>query len=69
METKALIGAVETIKEFEPVLAISIYHNPEDFFLIKPWLEKICPSYKFIIKKANPFSLSHEVMLLAYTEE
>jgi FkbM family methyltransferase len=65
-ETNALLGAENLIKKDKPTLAISIYHNPQDFFEIKPWLEKLVPEYKFIIKKANPYSLNHELMLLAY---
>ncbi|MCX6797685.1 MAG: FkbM family methyltransferase [Candidatus Falkowbacteria bacterium] len=68
-EMAALCGAEKIIKQYQPVLAISIYHRIEDFFLIKPYLEKVCPNYKFIIKKANPFELSRETMLLAYPEE
>jgi FkbM family methyltransferase len=65
-ELKALKGAINTIKRDRPILAISIYHQPEDFFGIKPWLEEVAPGYKFLIKKANPFSLNLEIMLIAY---
>lgn len=65
-EMKALLGSDQIIRRDKPVLAISIYHKPEDFFNIKPWLQSICPDYKFIIKKAHPFSFDRETMLLAY---
>ncbi|HZJ18148.1 MAG TPA: FkbM family methyltransferase [Patescibacteria group bacterium] len=65
-ERKVLLGSVETIKRDKPTLTISIYHNPKDFFEIKPWLQELVPEYKFIIKKSQPFSLNHELMLLAY---
>lgn len=68
LEMSALLGAVKSIKNFKPVLAISIYHSPEDFFEIKPWIEKTFEGYNFIIKKANPFSLNAEIVLLAYTK-
>lgn len=67
-ERLALRGCEQIIREQHPILAISIYHGPEDFFLIKPWLEQICPDYKFIIKKATPYSLTGETMLLAYVD-
>lgn len=67
-EMKALIGGKETIKKDRPILAISIYHNPQDFFFIKPWIEENFPFYKFIIKKAHPFDLCREVVLLAFYE-
>lgn len=66
-EPEALKGALKTIQTYRPILAISIYHNASDFFEIKPWLENICPTYKFIIRKASPFSLTGETMLIAYT--
>lgn len=67
-EQSLLQGAFETIKKFRPILAISIYHSPEDFFDIKPWLEKNYQelNYQFKIVKANPFSLTQEIMLIAY---
>ena len=65
-EMNAIIGATETIKRYKPILSISIYHTPIDFFEIKPYLKELVPEYKFIIKKANPFALTHELMLLAY---
>lgn len=65
-EQKVIQGAINTIAKHKPILAISIYHNPQDFFEIKPWIESIQPEYKFIVKKAKPFSLNHELMLLAY---
>jgi FkbM family methyltransferase len=67
-ETNALLGAKKTIIEHKPILAISIYHNPKDFFEIKPWLEEIVPEYKFIVRKANPCSFVFELMLIAYVE-
>jgi len=68
-EMNALIGARETILRDLPILAISIYHNASDFFTIKTWLENLCPRYRFMIKKAHPFVLAHEVMLIAYCDE
>lgn len=67
-EISALQGMKNIIREQKPVLAISIYHGPEDFFTIKPWLETICPQYRYIIKKASPFALTGETMLLAYID-
>ncbi len=67
-EIQALKGMEQAINAYRPVLAISIYHKAEDFFTIKPWLENICPEYKFMIRKASPFSLTGETMLLAYID-
>lgn len=65
-EQKALKGMVNSIRKWCPVLAISIYHNSDDFFSIKTNLEKMNLGYSFKIIKANPFSLTQEVVLLAY---
>jgi len=67
-ESSLLRGAEKTIARWRPILAISIYHSPEDFFEIKPWLEQKFPehNYNFIITKANPFSLTQEIMLIAF---
>lgn len=67
-EMQALRGLEKTIIKDKPVLAISIYHNASDFFTIKPWLENICPDYKYIIRKASPFALTGETMLVAYID-
>lgn len=50
-EPNAIRGAVKTIQEDRPVLAIAIYHNPESFFQLKPFLESIVPNYEFQIRK------------------
>lgn len=46
-EQKFLAGAKNTICEQKPVLLLSIYHNYEDFFHIKPILESWNLGYKF----------------------
>ena len=40
-EQRLLKGAIETIKSQKPILVFSIYHNPNDFFEIKPLIEKL----------------------------
>lgn len=44
---KMIQGGIQTIKKFRPVLALSIYHNYEEFFLLKPYLEANLPNYVF----------------------
>lgn len=65
-ELECIKGALESIKKHRPVLLISVYHHPKDFFEIKPLLESLNLGYKFMIRKTNPFSLTYETMLLAY---
>ena len=65
-EMNALKGSINTIKKYKPVLLISIYHSGNDFFEIKPFLEKINKDYKFKIAKLNPFHLVFETMLICW---
>mgnify|MGYP002307739299 CR=1 FL=1 len=48
-EQLLLKGAVETIRTQHPILLISIYHSANDFFEIKPMIEKMCDKYTFRI--------------------
>lgn len=65
METDALIGARQTLERHRPILAISIYHRPEDFLGIKPYLEGLDLDYTFEIQHHNPFDPIYETMLIA----
>jgi FkbM family methyltransferase len=49
-ERHALDGAVETIREFQPALAISVYHLPDDPFVIAEKIHAISSDYKFFMK-------------------
>lgn len=64
-EQLLLRGAVETIRTQHQILLISIYHSANDFFEIKPMIEKMCDKYTFrIVKPANP-AIALETILLA----
>lgn len=62
-EQNLLKGSVETIKKDKPILFISIYHNPSDFFEIKPWAEKLGYN-SFKVVKNDPYSPIAETMLI-----
>jgi len=66
-------GAKETFIRFRPVLSIAIYHNPYEFFEVKPLLEKLLDNYIFLIRKLSTGvknNLCHsEVVLLGYPKE
>jgi FkbM family methyltransferase len=64
-EQEFLKGAENTIKKQRPTLMISIYHNPNDFFMIKPIIESWNLGYRFEIFKPSDFSISREVLLIA----
>lgn len=62
-EQRLLRGAIETIKSQKPILILSIYHNPNDFFEIKPWIEKLDLGYKFKISKERPWTFLADTVL------
>lgn len=64
-EQDFLKGARKTIEKYKPVLLLSIYHNADDFFDIKPIVESWNLGYKFRIHKPVDYSVSREVLLIA----
>jgi len=53
-ESNVIDGAMETIKKCKPILVISIYHTPKDFFEIKPRLDALKLGYRFQIRHLVP---------------
>lgn len=64
MELEAIQGAVNTIRKHRPVLLVSIYHTPKDFFGIKPFLDDLDLGYSFSIDNQNPFDPVYEKILI-----
>ena len=64
-EQELLRGALVTIKEQKPTLLISIYHNADDFFNIKPYIESLSLNYKYRIVKPLDGSIKGEMLLIA----
>lgn len=66
---KVLEGARKTIEEDRPVLQISIYHNYEEFFLVREYIRQF-PNYiiDFHSENDNPLSFC-EVAIFAYPAE
>jgi FkbM family methyltransferase len=66
-------GAKKTLTKFRPVLSVAIYHNPYEFFEVKPLLENLLPDYVFLIRKLTSGiknNLCHsEVALMGYPKE
>jgi hypothetical protein len=50
-ELSALKGARNTITKDIPILAICIYHSPEDMVEIPEWLMENFPAYRFYVRK------------------
>lgn len=49
-EYRALEGAKNTIRKDHPILAISIYHKPEDIVEIPEYILELSESYQFYIR-------------------
>jgi FkbM family methyltransferase len=65
-EYNAIIGNLDVIKKYKPILLISIYHNERDFFKIKPLIESLNLGYKFKIRKLSRSRF--ELMLICYVD-
>ena len=48
-EDAAIIGATETIRRFQPKLAISAYHKPDDMIVLPRRILGILPEYRFYL--------------------
>lgn len=60
-----LQGALETIRRFNPILLISIYHSGDDFFKIKTMIESMDLGYRFQIYKPVNDAIVIETILIA----
>ncbi|MEQ9859863.1 FkbM family methyltransferase [Pectobacterium cacticida] len=49
-ELAALRGSENTIRNYKPKLAISLYHKPEDLIEIPFYLNSLNPNYKFYLR-------------------
>ncbi len=63
-EPDFLAGAKKTICEQRPILLISIYHNPHDFFEIKPLIESWNLGYRFSIYRPTIGGTHAETLLI-----
>jgi FkbM family methyltransferase len=54
MELEMLSGAQNSIRTHRPKLAISIYHKPEDLFLVAEYIAKLVPEYRMAIRQHSP---------------
>lgn len=66
-ELKALHGATQLISNSRPVLAISLYHRPQDLWELPLFLSSICADYQFYIRQH--FSNSFECVVYAIPKE
>lgn len=61
-EPASIAGGRQTIEEFRPRLAISIYHNFSDLWTLPLMIKDYCKDYVFYCKKHHPI---HECILYA----
>ena len=66
-ELQALYGAAETIRRFQPKLAISVYHNLADFWTIPQYLDTLKLRYRYYLRH---FTIhAEETILFAETSQ
>ncbi|HFK6836390.1 TPA: FkbM family methyltransferase [Enterobacter roggenkampii] len=63
-ELKALQGAAGTIRAWHPLLAISLYHKPEDLLTIPQYIQSLSADYHFYLRGHHP-ELAFELVLYA----
>jgi FkbM family methyltransferase len=52
-EMDALKGAAGVIRQHQPMLAVSVYHQPHHLCRIPSYLKTLCPSYQFFLRSYN----------------
>lgn len=62
-EMETLIGAQESIKKYNPRMAISVYHKPEDLWQLADYLLSINPNYKLYMRHYT--TCNYETVLYA----
>jgi FkbM family methyltransferase len=63
-EQKFLAGAIETIRNCRPAMLISLYHNADDLFEIKPFIDGLNLGYKFKICCGSHVNILNETVLV-----
>ena len=68
-EMNVLASGVKLLQKHRPVVVCAIYHTPEQFFELKPYLESILPDYVFRIRNLSTIVFPRETTLIAYPKE
>lgn len=66
MGMSMLRGAVQTIKRDKPVLALSFYHNSDEFLNTYPFVKGLGLPYTYKVLSLSPPWSNYELTLLAY---
>lgn len=67
-EAKAIQGAVNTIRTFQPRLQICLYHKADDIWNIPLQINSLCPRHKLYMAR-HGFGGSAEIVLYAVPEK
>lgn len=49
-EIAALLGGIGMLRRCQPVVAVCVYHRPEDLWVIPQFLHEILPQHKFFLR-------------------
>ena len=66
LEMLIILGAEKILKKQKPVLAIAMYHTPQDFFDLKSKIAEMNPEYKFMVRRSQVHHPLYELVLIAY---
>jgi FkbM family methyltransferase len=66
MEYEVIQGGLMTIAKHKPLMIISVYHTPRDFFEIKPIIDGLGLGYTFMLRRLSPSHLTNETVLICY---
>lgn len=50
-EKEAILGSVDTIKEYSPALLVSVYHRSEDIFALPLLIKELAPDYRLYLRR------------------
>ena len=64
-EPQAMRGALHTIKTQRPVIISAIYHTPEEYYELKPYLESLDLGYEFKLRYSGSRQPYYEIVLIA----
>ena len=67
-EPDIIQGALNTIKEQKPLLVIAFYHQPDEFYELKPFLESLNLGYKFMVRRSAISMPISDAVLIAYQD-
>ncbi|MBR6607093.1 MAG: FkbM family methyltransferase, partial [Oscillospiraceae bacterium] len=65
---EAILGSANTIRRHKPRLMLSAYHRSEDLWALPLQLERICPGYRFYLRRF-PYIPAWEINYICLWED